>query len=131
MDKILEEKINTLSVDEKWKEKFRAISESGPIGNIPAPKFENEAKYKELPFFTKYNLLGFLFSWLYYLIKGMPKKAISIFLLTVFLQVLEENLQAGQTFFAILSILLPAAIGFAHSNIDFYRTKVLNEDFWW
>ncbi len=131
MDKIVEEKINSLDVSEKWKDKFKAISEAGPIGDIPKPKFENEARYKELPFFTKYNLWGFFFTWLYYLLKGMPKKGISIFLLAVFLQVLAENLHAGQTFFAILSILLPAGVGFAHSNIDYYRTKVLKEDFWW
>lgn len=123
--------IDELQVSFSWKEKFKAIATTEPKGDIPAPKFNNMAKYKALPFFTKYNLWAFFFSWLYYFLKGMPKKGMIIFALTIVLQFIGENLNSGGEFLIILSILLPAAVGFAQANVDYYRKMVLNENFWW
>ena len=114
--------IDELQISSSWKEKFKAIGTTEPRGDIPAPKFNDIAKYKALPF---------VFSWLYYFLKGMPKKGIIIFLLTIILQLIGENLNSGGEFLILLSILFPAMVGFAQAKVDYYRKIVLGENFWW
>jgi hypothetical protein len=125
------EKIESLRVTPSWKEKFKAIAETKPIGGGLKPEFEDEGKYKTLPFWTKFSAWGLLFGALFYFFKGMPKKgivliAMAIILPSVIVAIFPQN---GILLFG--AYILPTVAAFAHANIDYYRKLVLGEDFWW
>jgi len=123
------EKIEALVIVPSWKEKFLAIAETKPIGGGWAPEFGDKAKYKALPFWTKYSVYGLLFSIFFYLSKGMWKKAILIVVAYTIVQQVAISLDSVPLFFGsiILGVLIPTING----NIDYYRKVVLGEDFWW
>jgi uncharacterized membrane protein YjjP (DUF1212 family) len=83
-----------------------------------------------------WSMWAFLFSFWAYLIKGMWRKALSIFLLSVVLALffaLVEEL-AGWTFSYSVNYalsLIPGAIVALNYKVDLFRTHVLNEKFWW
>lgn len=123
------ETIEALRIIPKWKEKFLAISETKPLGGGWTPEFEDKAKYKDLPFWTKYNAWGLLFGVLFYFFKGMWKKGLLILGLTIVLSTIANATHNGGLLF--VSYVMPSLIVIIHSNIDYYRKIVLGEDFWW
>ena len=122
--------IDNLKIAPSWKEKFKAISEAGPVGGGFGHEFENKAKYKALPFWTKFSGWGLLFGIFFYLFKGMWKKAISIMALMIVIEILIE-LFPKNDILVFASYILPTIIVFAQANIDYYRKMVLGENFWW
>jgi hypothetical protein len=128
MDKnALMEKIESLDVKESWKEKFRLYAEAGLKSGGFFPKFENQSLLKG-KFRAMFNFLGFFFSIFYYIYLGMYKKAGLLFLIgvfaNIFLSMISEKL-------AIPASTIVPSIAATMVNFDFYRKKVLGENFWW
>lgn len=124
MSENLSQTIDNLDVSEKWKTKFKQIHAAKPISLGIAPKFENP---KELKFRDKFNFLA-VFNIIYYAIKGMWKKAIVLFVANCILMAiisLVNPAYAQLPGYAIIGLCMGMA------NNDFYRLKVLKEDFWW
>ena len=119
-------KINELQIAPSWKQKFLAISESKPFGGGLVHEFGDKAKYKALPFWTKFSVWGLLIGVLFYFFKGMWKKGLVLMAVNVLVVVLSEAIPA-----LALLLYLPMVIAFAQANIDYYRKMVLGEDFWW
>lgn len=113
-----------------WIYKFKEINAAGLQGfNYGIVKTE-----RPLQFLTRFNLLAFFFSWIYYIIKGMWKKAslffttlTVIYILTGFLS--EISISLGFFSFLIAWVGLCIYLGLAASG-DYYRHSVLKEDFW-
>jgi hypothetical protein len=119
-----------ISISQNWKEKFKAIAETNPIVGGWAHEFEDKAKYKALPFWTKFSVWGLIFGIFFYLFKGMWKKALSVVGIIMVLSVLEEAFPNNKIL-AMGSYIIPGVIFFIQGNIDYYRKVVLGEDFWW
>lgn len=121
-----EDKINSLNVNDSWKRKFSTICRAKPISFGFIPKFENP---KELNFSAKFNFLAFFFSVIYYAIKGMWKKALSILGLNIILVIIVSMINPNFAQFVTYGI---AGLAAGMANNDFYRFKVLDEgNFWW
>lgn len=124
------EKIEALDVSQAWKEKFKAIAETGPKFGGAAPTFEDQVKYKALPFWTKFSIWGMIFGIFFYLFKGMWKKGLSVFGIVMALSVLADAFPDNKIL-AMGSYIIPMVIFFVQGNTDYYRKAVLGEDFWW
>lgn len=128
MDIEIENKINTLAVDDSWKTKFRTLAEAEPISFGLIPKFKNEAIYKNSPITTKMNFWALLFGVFYYIAKGMWKKGIVLvaigFGVNVLLTLLFGEKAGNSASYGIMAIFA------AFANFDYYRKMVLGEDFW-
>jgi len=122
----IEDKINNLDVSDRWKAKFLTIAKAKPISFGLIPKFENP---KELNFSAKFNFLAFFFSWLYYAIKGMWKKALTLAGLNIILGIVVIMINPKFAQFVAYGI---SGLAAGMANYDFYRFKVLDEgNFWW
>lgn len=124
--------IETLDVSEGWKVKFKNIQRAKPSSFGLIPKFEETDKTL-IKNAMKLNILAFIFGPFYYILKGLWKKAISLFLVLFVTGMILEILWN-----IIFDSNMPIYIYFGinviwglNANIDFYRKKVLNENFWW
>ena len=120
--------IQSLPVSESWKHKFLLLAKAG------GPKLPN---LKTLPFGERFkisfNILGFLFGPLYYLAKGMWRKALFYFgagLLFLVLAGLALDLVGQGKVADALGYGLAAIFG-VRANIDYYKKMVLGENGWW
>lgn len=109
-----------------WNKRFAQIEKAG------GPKMP---RAKDFPFgercFLVFNIWGFLFGPFYYLVKGMWKKAISLFGLTlVIIIVASVVLGAMGMPTGILSFVGAALFG-TRANVDFYKKVVLADNGWW
>ncbi len=121
-----EDKINSLDISDNWKTKLLTIDRAKPISFGLMPKFENP---KELNFSAKFNFLAFFFSIIYYVIKGMWKKALAILGLNIVLVIVVSMINPNLAQFVSYGI---AGLAASMANNDFYRFKVLDEgNFWW
>lgn len=130
---VLLERIEALNVKESWKQKFRLYVEAGIKFKFGfQPEFENmsvlKGKFGMLKSYS--NIFGFLFGFFYYIYLGMYKKAGLIFfiwtLFNVIVGMLTDELYATNLFAVIFLFYLARSV-----NFDFYRKKVLGENFWW
>jgi len=120
--------IETLPVSEAWKHKFRLIDKAG------GPKLP---KLKELTGGERskigFGFLAFLFGPVYYLVKGMWKKALTLFAigvaLVVVLTVVMDLAGFGQYTKALGYAV--GAIFAVRANIDYYKKMVLGDNGWW
>lgn len=122
------EKIESLSVSDDWKTKFRTLAEVGePI--TYSMRLRNEAAYKQLPFKIKFNIWAFLFGIFYYLSKGMWKRGLTIIgigiVMSMVMTVLFGDEAGNLASFVVYSLLFAT-----YASFDYYRTMVLGEDFW-
>ena len=120
--------IDSLPVSQKWKARFHIICAAG------GPKLP---RFKELAVGERrkigFNIPAFLFGPLYYLAKGMWRKAISLFVVcfaaltavSVILELLGHGDIARAFRYAT------GAVFAARANIDFYKKMVLKENGWW
>jgi hypothetical protein len=117
-------KIASLDVSSSWKHRFYLLEKAG------GPRM---GKLGKLPLRDRmaagFNILGFLLGPVYYLAKGMWRKALSLFALCALaLAVIDV---AG---FVRVSEVLSYGIGavFAvRANADYYKKMVLGENGWW
>lgn len=120
--------IDALAVSVRWKRRFHLIEKAGGV-RLP--------RFRELPTRERmglnFNVLAFLFGPLYYLAKGMWRKALSLFVVCA--------LAAIALAFALSLLGLEAlvrsvpygvaAIFAVRANIDYYKRQVLGDDGWW
>lgn len=128
MDINIENKINALEVSEAWKNKFKVIAAlDKPI--TYSVMLRNEAVYKKLPLNIKFNIWAFLFGQIYYLIKGMWKKMLTITGISIVTYIVVMIL-FGERAGSIAFFTVPIGLFTTFANFDYYRTMVLDEDFW-
>lgn len=80
-----------------------------------------------------FNVLAFLFGPFYYMAKGMWKKAITLFVVSLAIVVLLEILleMAGLGRFGKALTYGVAAVYAVRANIDYYKKMVLRQNGWW
>ena len=118
-----------LSLSPGWKNRFALLEKAG---GVKLPKF------KELSFGERsrvsFNIWAFLFSAIYYLIKGMWRKAISYTLLTTVASVVigVVLVAVGMPEQSVDRMLWVAgAVWFAtRANIDYYKKVMLSDNGW-
>ena len=116
-------------VNATWLAKLEEIQNAGII----SLKFGMLKTERPLQFLTKFSILAFFFNWIYYLIKGMWKKALLIIAAYVALNIMVMILVFVHPILGLLAWLLAIAmaiyVGLAAPG-DYYRHVVLKEDFW-
>jgi hypothetical protein len=126
--------INALDEEESWKVLFRKIAETKLIKmTLGTPAFETQ-DVNLMPLksgFGKtklFSLRAFFFTFLTYLVQGMWKKGLTLFGIGIGLFIVLIILHLDK-------LLLPVNLVYAcwvgmMAKYDYYRYKVLKEDFW-
>ena len=119
-----ENQFNGKTYDEVWSDRFQFFQQNGS----PSSKTSKQA-IQSLPLIRKLrmslNFYAFFFGFIYFLIKGMWKPAITIFVIASVLMY-SSSLLSG-FFSTFLSLLAPLISGYT-ANYTFYRKEVLGED---
>lgn len=113
--------VETLTVGRTWKRRFHLIKGAGGIDHAGMGA-------------TRFNVLAFLFGSIYYLLKGMWRKAISLLGLTVAINVacnIVLVLMHLPSQLGYVASLVLAAIYGLRANADYYRKMVLGDNGWW
>lgn len=117
-----------MPVSNSWKQKFRLMEKAG---GPKQPNLKSLAAGER--FKIGFNILAFLFGPLYYLVKGMWKKALSLFCVClvaiVAVGVILELVGLGHVGNALGYG--AAAVFAVRANIDYYKKMVLGENGWW
>ena len=121
--------IDSLDVSKSWKRKFHVMDE---LNSITDPK-EKKAYFKSLSWgerFGQSNILAFLFSFIYFFIKGMWKPGLTFLGIYVVLLIVLLVLNIDND-----SIYRAAGIGYGvvamtRANILYYSKKVLGKELW-
>ena len=121
--------IDSLDVSESWKRKFHVMDD---LNSIKDPK-EKKAYFKSLSWgerFGQSNILAFLFSWIYFFIKGMWKPGLAYLGIyaVMLIALLVLNIESDSVYRA-------AGIGYGvlamtRANVLYYTKKVLGKDLW-
>lgn len=121
--------IDSLPVSDKWKQRFKGIKKAGGPA-MPHFKQMSKEDRKQVGLF---NVLAFLFGPIYYIAKGMWKRALSLFFACfVVLFGLAIILEwAGMGAIARFLGYGAAAVFAVRANIDYYKKMVLNDNGWW
>jgi hypothetical protein len=118
-----ENQFNGKTYDEVWSDRFQFFQQNGS----PGSKTCKEA-IKPLPLIRKLrmslNFYAFFFSFIYFLIKGMWKPAITILVVEIAIWYC-SSLISGP-FGSYLRLLSPIICGFT-ANYTYYRKEVLGE----
>ncbi|WP_395046342.1 DUF2628 domain-containing protein [Flavobacterium sp.] len=114
---------NGKNYDEVWADRFQFFN----IHGVPSSsEFKNA--YKQLPFMKKMrmnmNFYAFFFSFIYFLIKGMWKGAITLILIWGVLSFIAYKFPTVGTGLSLAY----AMIAGMTANYTFYRKEVLGED---
>lgn len=115
---------NGKSYDEVWSDRFQFFEQNG----APSSK-EYKEELKSLPMIKKMriniNFYAFLFGFIYFLIKGMWKGAVTLLLVSIVLITISVFLPdfVGRIIGFLISFL-----GAFTANYTFYRKEVLGED---
>jgi hypothetical protein len=121
--------IDALEVFDRWKEKFRAIALAGGPSLPNRKQLPKDMRRQALGF----NVLAFLFGPLYYLAKGMWKKAILYFVALMVLLILLDIVlnYFGQGEFGRALGYGAAAFFSVKANGDYYKKMVLKDNGWY
>lgn len=115
--------VQELSAD--WKKTFALIEKAG---GPKLPKFR-ELSPRETQ--ISFNLWGFWLGPLYYLGKGMWKKAIVLFALCLPLVAITQIILKAIGVPEYLAGFIVAGVFASRANIDYYKKVVLNDNGWW
>ena len=121
--------IDSLSVSDSWKRKFKAMRKAGGP-NLPHFKKLTSEERKDL---SAFNVLAFLFGPFYYLFKGMWKKGLPLFVLCLIGVVALDAAMVlvGLGSFTRATGFGAAAVYGALANRDYYAKMVLGQNGWW
>lgn len=120
--------IDSLSVSDAWKHKFRLLEQAGGPGQRHLKDLAPGERFK-----IGFNILAFLFGPFYYMAKGMWKKAISLFG-ACFAVLLVIGFVLDLVGLGKIGNALgygAAAVFAVRANIDYYKKMVLRENGWW
>lgn len=113
------------SISESWEKKFELLEKAG---GVKMPNFKN------LSFAERnkviFNIWGFLFGPIYYFVKGMWKKAISLLGIAILIIVVLEVICREIGISAVITNFVAAAIFATRANIDYYKKIKLGDDGW-
>lgn len=113
------------SVSESWRNKFRLIEKAGGV---------SRANTKTLPFGERlkvnFNIWGFLFATLYYLVKGMWKKAFTLTIIALIVAFFAEIVRKELGLTRNMEWLTFGIIFGSRATIDYYKKIVLNDRSW-
>jgi hypothetical protein len=126
---VSDEAIDALDVSDTWKARFKAIHHAGGVKLDKLKQLEPKERRKAFSF----NVYGFFFGPIYYAIKGMWKKGLSLFLACA---VVVIGLGMGLDYFGYSKIANALGYGVSavfavRANIDFYKKRVLGDNGWW
>lgn len=121
-------RIDALPVSDAWKRRFFAIAQAGGP-RLPAFKSLPAAERRKA---MAFNILAFLFGPLYYLAKGMWRRAVSYTLLALIaVSLIIMGLDAlGYGEFARFLSYGVAGVFAMRANLDFYKSQVLGDNGW-
>jgi hypothetical protein len=121
--------IENLPVSETWKKRFRWLKKAGGPSMKNLKDMPKSERIRGSPF----NILAFLFGPFYYIVKGMWKKGVALFVVCVVAVVLLEILLSKFGFTKIGKSLGygVSAVFAVRANIDYYKKMVLGENGWW
>lgn len=113
-------------ISDSWKEKFELLEKAG---GVKMPNIKN------LPFGERmkivFNIWAFLFGPIYYLVKGIWKKAISLFAVSVLIIVILELICKEIGISSTITNFVAGAIFATRANIDYYKKIKLGDNGWW
>jgi uncharacterized membrane protein YvbJ len=116
----------TETISESWQQRFELLEKAG---GVKTPNLKN------LPFGERrkivFNIWGFLFGPLYYLAKGMWKKAISLFGICILIIVALEAICQVIGISDKITNFVAAAVFASRATIDYYKKVKLNDNGWW
>ena len=126
---VSDEQIAALPISDKWKQRFSAIHHAG---GIKMPRFKQLPAEERRKAFS-FNFLAFFFGPIYYAIKGMWKKGLSLFLACALVVI---GLGMGLDYFGYGKIANALGYGVSavfavRANLDFYKKMVLGDNGWW
>ena len=128
-DKDILATIDTLDMSDSMKTKIRLVHDNFIKVKFGVPCY----KLKEFSSITLMSFLAFFFTFIYYLIKGMWKKAITLLMFNIILGIafifLSELLNTPQI--SGFGNIIISCIALQSAYYDIYRKKVLKENFWW
>jgi hypothetical protein len=111
-----------LNVSEAWKARFSLIEKAG---GVKLKKFKELKLGERLK--VRFNLYALLFGPIYYIVKGMWKKGLTMFVLLAVAVIMLAVLGVGSRSLDGVG----AALFCIQANIDFYKKTVLNQNEWW
>lgn len=117
----------TESLSPSWVRKFALIEKAG---GTKLPDGKNLTTWERMA--IQFGFLGFLFGPIYYLVKGMWKKAIVLTLLglAIIFAVIAALAMAGIDGATATRFVIPAIFA-SRATIDYYKKVVLKDDAWW
>ena len=115
------------NLSESWKNKFILIEKAG---GVKLPNFKKLTFGERSKIIT--NILGFLFGPIYYIIKGMWKKAITLILISAVIIFIMNIIAVmlGKPFIANMANFTGAAICGSRANIDYFKKIRMNDNGW-
>jgi hypothetical protein len=121
--------IDSLDVSDTWKKRFKAMQKAGGP-SLPNVK---ELSPEDRKAITGFNVIAFFLGPIYYIAKGMWRKAITIFVLGFIALLIIDVILAAIGWSAASNA---TGIGFAVvwaslANADYYRKMVLGQNGWW
>jgi hypothetical protein len=137
--------IEALDISPGLKSKLHLVHKNFLRSSILAPKYKREEKgWRGKTFnYTMFNWLAFFFPPIYYLIKGMWRKAlvilgmfigiliiISIITPTKY-QYIPGEYTPPEYQLLYICLLIPAQLAGLWAYYDIYRKEILKQDFWW
>jgi hypothetical protein len=119
--------IDALDVSETWKTRFRLLERAGG----PKMPHINDLRYGDRTR-VMFNILAFLFGPLYYVSKGMWRKAITFFLIGVAAIVILTFVFEALGWSSVNRALSYGLAAFfsMRANIDYYKRVVLGDNGW-
>jgi hypothetical protein len=120
--------IETLPVSDTWKKRFRWIQASGG----PSLKNAKNVPKEQRLTFGLFNFLAFLFGPIYYLAKGMWKRALmySLIIYSLLIVIVYVLIGSGYEQYANAPGYGAAAFFAMRANLDYYKKMVLNDNGW-
>ena len=120
-------------VSEKWKFKFRFFAEHG-IPTLARSTFECRAAFRELTLNQRrilaFNFAAFFFSFIYLLVLGLWRKAISLCLVGLAITALASQTSMPDSMELGLSVAVMLFVA-ARTNMYYYDLMVRVEQTWW
>jgi len=129
--------IEEMPVSDKWKNVFRtfAAQKISRVDIFGCPKYASDdvrLKSKGIAIYKKENVIcnwwAFCFGPYWYLSKRMWKKGMLLICLSIVIEIICASISPTLNGPALMAT---GAIALFAANYDYYRTRVLNESFWW
>lgn len=131
-------KIDSLDMSGKMKEKMRLVHECFKKTKFGIPQYEIKGKSSWASWTSwTFNSIGaFFFFIIYYIVKGMWRKAITFlalcFAIIFIIACVDEIFKIGISDYVYQIVgAIPVLIATHSAYYDIYRSKVLEQKFWW